>query len=310
MHKDSATYRIAVVAIPQVVAFDLAIPVQVFADETRYAVTVCAEAPGLVPSTTGFGIEATGGTDTIEAADTVIVPGFWHPPSASVLEALRAAAVRGARIASICTGAFALAEAGLLDGMRATTHWDHAAELARRYPKVQVDSDVIYIDNGRVLTSAGMAAGIDLCLHMLASDHGPEVALDRARRMVVPVHRSGNQAQYAAAPPLAGDDAAAAALEWADAHLGEPITVKDLARRAHCSVRTFARRVTESTGDSPYEWLTRRRLALAARLLERPDLAVDRVAAESGLGTATNLRLHFRRVYGTTPSAYRAAFVG
>jgi transcriptional regulator GlxA family with amidase domain len=309
MQKDPDIHRVAVVAIPDVVAFDLAIPVQVFADRSRYAVVICGEAPALVPTTSGFGVEATAGLDAIAGADTVVVPGFTGPVAPAVLSAIRTAAERRARIASICTGAFALAEAGLLDGRRATTHWDHAAELASRYPAVRVDPDVIYVDEGRVLTSAGMAAGIDLCLHMLTRDHGPEVALDRARRMVVPVHRSGNQAQFAAARATPGGSVAAT-LDWADAHLADPIGIDELAHHAHLSPRTFARQVVAATGTSPYEWLTRRRLARAARLLETRNRSIERVAAESGLGTAANLRLHFRRVYGTTPTAYRSAFVG
>jgi transcriptional regulator GlxA family with amidase domain len=310
MGKESDTHRVAVVAVPAVVAFDLAIPVQVFADRSRYVVTVCAAEPGMVATTSGFGLEATGGADAIAAADTIVVPGFHGEPATGVLDALRTAAQRGARVTSICTGAFALAEAGLLDGRRATTHWDHAAELARRYPAVHVDPDVIYVDEGRLLTSAGMAAGIDLCLHLLTQDHGPEVALDRARRMVVPVHRAGNQAQYVVSAPGPTEGAVTAALAWAEAHLADPIGVEQLARHAHLAPRTFARQVVAATGASPYEWLTRRRLAVAARLLETRERSIEQVAAASGLGTATNLRLHFRRVYGTTPTAYRAAFVG
>ncbi len=304
-----------VLALPEVVAFDLAIPAQVFGHPDQgehYSFGVSAAEPGLVPSTTGFGVLAPLGLAALATADTVVVPGYAPhvPPGAAVVDALRAAHARGARVVSVCTGAFALAAAGLLDGRRATTHWHHTAELSRHYPDVQVDPDVLYVDAGSVLTSAGVAAGIDLCLHLVRSDHGAEHAALIARRLVVAPHRDGGQAQFVQRPlPPVGSGLADTCV-WAMQRLGDPLTVADLARHAGWAPRTFARRFLAETGTTPLRWLTAQRLLEARRLLETTDLPVDQIAARCGLGTAANLRLHLARDAATTPTAYRRTYRG
>ena len=312
---DGEVHRLLALALPHVVAFDLTIPAQVFGDVSerrRYDFNVCAEHAGPVPTTTGFSIEAPLGLTALRAADTVVVPGYGPlvAPSAPVLDALRAAADRGARIVSVCTGAFALAAAGLLDGRRATTHWLDVADLATRHPLVTVDPDVLFVDDGQVLTSAGVAAGIDLCLHILRLDHGAEVAAQAARRMVVAPYRDGGQAQFLQRPVPPSGEGLAATCEWALQHLDQPLGVVDLARHAGWSPRTFARRFVQETGTTPLRWLSAQRLLEARRLLETTDLAVDQVAAAGGLGTGANLRLHLARDAGTTPTAYRRLYRG
>ena len=308
-------HRVVALALPDVVAFDLAVPAQVFGhrDEVdRYAFSVCSEVPGTVPSTTGFSLHAPHGLDALTAADTVVVPGYapHEPPAPSVLDALRAAAARGTRVVSVCTGAFALAAAGLLDGRKATTHWQNAAELAARHPNIDVDPDVLYVDDGAVATSAGVAAGIDLCLHVVRRDHGEQAAARIARRMVVAPHRDGSQAQFLQRPLPAAGDGLASTCSWALDRLTEPLTVAELARHAGWAPRTFARRFVAETGTSPLRWLTAQRLLEARRLLETTDLPIDQVAARSGLGTAANLRLHLARDTATTPTTYRHAYRG
>jgi len=237
-------------------------------------------------------------------------PGYapHDPPAEPVLAALRAAFVRGTRIVSVCTGAFALAAAGLLDGRRASTHWQDADELAARHPEVQVDADVLYVDGGQVMTSAGVAAGIDLCLHLVRLDHGAEHAARIARRMVVAPHRDGGQAQYLTRPlPVIGHGLAATCA-WALEHLAEPLTVSAMAAHAGWAPRTFARRFRAETGTTPLRWLTAQRLLNARRLLETTELPIDHVAARCGLGTAANLRLHLARDAATTPTAYRRTY--
>lgn len=248
------------------------------------------------------------------SADTVVVPAchdaVLHPP-ADLVDAVRAAYRRGARVLSICTGAFVLAEAGLLDGRRATTHWLHAAALARRYPKITVDPDVLYVDEDRVLTSAGKSAGTDLCLHVVRGDHGAAVANDIARRLVTPPHRDGGQAQYIATRvPRSAEDTLTPVLDWALDHLAEPITVDDLATRAHLTTRSLNRHFHERVGTNPLSWLHEQRLRRAQELLERTADSVDLVAQRSGFATAATLRRHFRQALGTTPDAYRRTFAG
>ncbi len=308
-------HSVFALVLADVVAFDLAIPAQVFGyrdEHARYAFTTAGERAGLVPTTTGFSVQACHGLDALDAADTVVVPGYepHDPPPGPVLDALRAAAERGARVVSVCTGAFALAAAGLLDGRRATTHWQHAAELADRYPAVDVDPDVLYVDAGPIATSAGVAAGIDLCLHLVRGDHGAAAAAGTARRMVVAPHRDGGQAQFLQRPVPPPGPGLAAVSAWALDHLADPLTVADLAARADWAPRTFARRFQAETGTTPMRWLTAQRLLEARRLLESTDLPVDQVAARCGLGTATNLRLHLARDAATTPTAYRRAYRG
>jgi transcriptional regulator GlxA family with amidase domain len=253
--------------------------------------------------------------DDIADADTVIVP-VWPdradadaPPE--VLDALRAAHARGARIVTVCSGAFLLAQTGLLDGRQATTHWMYAPQLAKQFPAVEVDPNVLFVDAGDGLfTSAGTAAGIDLCLHLVRLDYGADVANAVARRMVVPPQRDGGQAQFVHAPlpPAASDDPIGRTLDWAIEHLDEPLTVEDLARQALVSPRSFARRFRTATGTTPMQWLTRQRVLHAQRLLETTDLPVEVVAQRCGFGTATALRVHFRRLVGTSPLAYRRTF--
>jgi transcriptional regulator GlxA family with amidase domain len=308
-------HRVTVLAMPEVVAFDLSTPAQIFGNEPgRYAFDACGVRAGRVPTTTGFALDVPRGLDALADADTILVPGLrpveWPPP-ASVLEALRAAHARGARVASICTGAFVLAEAGLLDGRRATTHWAHADRLAERYPAVTVDPGVLYVDEGDVLTSAGVAAGIDLCLHLVRRDHGVEVANAVARRIVVAPHRDGGQAQFVEAPlPVVEARGLAATRAWAARRLREPLTVAAMARHAACSERTFARRFRAETGTTPLQWLLGQRVLHARRLLEATDLPVEHVADAAGFGTAASLRSHFRRATATTPLAYRRTFRG
>jgi transcriptional regulator GlxA family with amidase domain len=306
-------HHVVAVALPEVVAFDLSIPAQIFghvSERRRYSFTVCAQQPGLIETTTGFAILAEAPLDAVGSADTVIVPGFMppHDPGPAVAAALRDALQRGARIASVCVGAFALAAAGLLDGRQATTHWEHADELAARYPAVRVNPGALYVDEGQILTSAGVAAGIDLCLHMVGIDHGPGAAGDVARRMVAAMHRTGGQAQFMQRPLPDGGPNLAATCEWAVSEMHRPITVAEIAAHAHFSPRTLARRFLDETGLTPMRWLTLQRLLEARRLLEATDLPVEGIAQRCGLGTAGNLRLHLAREAATTPTAYRRTF--
>jgi AraC family transcriptional activator FtrA len=311
-------HRVVALAVPQVVAFDLGIPAMVFDHPDwrgRYTFRTATECPGPVPTTTGFSLLVEEGLEAVAEADTVVVPGYEAPGGVSpdVCEALRAAAGGGARIVSVCTGAFALAAAGLLDGRRATTHWMHAADLARLHPTVDVDPDVLYVAEPPVMTSAGVAAGIDLCLHLVRLDHGAEVAAQVARRMVVAPHRDGGQAQFIRRPPSRAASRApglAATCDWAVARLHEPLTVADLAAHAGWSPRTLARRFVDELGTTPLRWLAAQRVLEARRLLESTDLPVDVVARRCGLGSAANLRLHLARDAATTPTAYRRAFRG
>lgn len=306
-------HRVVALIATEVVAFDLAIPAQVFGQEReRYAWAVCAPQPGAVPTETGFDVVVPFGLEALAAADTVVVPGIgdraWPLPDAA-LDALRAAAERGARVASICTGAFVLAAAGLLDGRRATTHWRYTRRLARMFPHVTVDPDVLYVDEGDVLTSAGIAAGVDLCLHLVRRDFGAAAANAVARRMVVAAHRDGGQAQFVERPlPAVADGGLGATRAWMEERLAEPLTVEAMARHAGYSPRSFARVFRAETGTTPLQWLIGRRVAEAQRLLEATSLGVDTVAARSGFGTAVALRQHFGRVVGTSPTAYRRAF--
>jgi transcriptional regulator GlxA family with amidase domain len=306
-------HRIAVLALADVVLFDLAVPFQLL--QRHYEVEPCGIAPGPVPSTSGFPLVVAHGLELLRTADTVIVPGFdpngvWPPP-ALVLDALRAARERGARIASICTGAFALAAAGLLDGRHATTHWRYASQLAELCPQARIDPDVLYVDDGDLLTSAGVAAGIDLCLHLLRRDHGVEAANAAARQTVVAPHRSGGQAQFIELAVAPSDDGSLEATRaYALARLDEPLTVAQLARHACTSERTFNRRFRAETGTTPLRWLHAQRVDHARRLLEASDLPVETVAQRCGFGSAAILRQHFRRVTSTTPTAYRRTFAG
>jgi AraC family transcriptional regulator, transcriptional activator FtrA len=258
----------------------------------------------------GWTLDSEHGLDALTWADTVIVPAGPPDPSPALLDHLRLAYDRGTRIVSFCSGVFTLAAAGILDGRPAATHWMYVDELRRRYPGIAVDGDVLYVDDGQVLTSAGTAAAIDLSLHIVRLDHGPRLANQIARRMVVPPHRDGGQAQYAIAPvaPTVDDDPLGPVLEWMLEHLAEQVTVAQLASLAAMSSRTFARRFGELTGTTPLSWLNHQRIVRAQELLEVTDLPVDVIASRVGLGTGANLRQHFRRVTTTSPAAYRQRF--
>ncbi|GGT98221.1 GlxA family transcriptional regulator [Actinomadura citrea] len=281
-----------------------------------YEVVSCGVEPGTVRADADFAVAVEHGLEALEAADTVVVPASHvldesRPGEGPAPGALAAAAGRGARVASVCTGAFVLAAAGLLEGRRATTHWLSCARLAEMFPGVRVDAAVLFVDEGAVLTSAGEAAGIDLCLHMIRCDHGAAVAGDVARRTVVPPHREGGQAQFTALPvPPARASSTGAARAWALERLERPVTLAQLAARASMSVRTFTRRFRQETGVSPQVWLTAQRVQAARRLLEETDLPVDRVAERAGFGTAASLRRHLHAAIGVSPSSYRTTFRG
>ena len=302
-------------------AFELAVACEVFGLvrpelEGRWYDFLVA-GPSTEPVQLAGGMTATpgAGIDAFDRADTIVVPNadtIARPAcSPELADALRRAHVRDARIVSYCSGAFALAEAGLLDGRPATTHWYYAERLMRSWPAIDLRPDVLYVDDGNILTSAGTAAAIDVSLHVVRQDHGAEIANLVARRMVVPPHRDGGQAQFIARPvieiPDAGHDLAPT-LDWILAHLGEPLTVEDMAQAALMSPRTFARRFLADVGETPLQWLIRQRVHHAQELLETTELGLDRIAAECGFGSAATLRQHFQRVAGTTPSAYRRTF--
>ncbi|MFJ1651655.1 helix-turn-helix domain-containing protein [Streptomyces sp. NPDC088337] len=276
---------------------------------------VSAEGPELHTHVPGLTLRIPHGLDRLEEADLITVPAAdavasrGYPPE--LLDALRRAVDRGARVLSVCSGVFVLGAAGLLDGRRCAAHWRHADELARRFPRAMVEPDVLYVDADPVITSAGTASGIDACLHIVRKEQGPEVANRIARRMVVPPHRDGGQAQYVERPlPKSSCDTVGEVLVWMEEHLDQEVTVEQLATRAHMSPRTFARRFQQETGTTPYRWLLRQRVLLAQRLLEATDETMDTIADRTGFGTASALRHQFVRALDTTPNAYRRAFRG
>jgi transcriptional regulator GlxA family with amidase domain len=313
-------HRVVALCLEGVVAFDLAAPAQAFSAATRgpgeglYEFSTCSLDGRPLRSTTGFGVVPEGDLSLLSEADTVVVPAYldvFSAPPEEAVAALREASSRGARVISVCTGAFALAHAGLLDGRRAATHWAFAEELGRRFPAVGVDAAALYVDEGAVMTSAGLSASIDLCLHVIREDCGAAVGEQVARRMVAAPHRDGGQAQFIERD--AGlDGAASGSLEetrrWAAERLAEPLDVAAMSRHAGVSPRTFARRFRAETGTTPLQWLLGRRVQEARRLLEETDLPIDAVAWRSGFGTAASLRDHFRRITATTPTAYRRSF--
>jgi transcriptional regulator GlxA family with amidase domain len=316
-------HRVAVLLLAPVVGFDATIPSTLFgaaedADgNPLYEVVTCGVNTGRVPSTNGFDIVPAAGPEVLASADTVIVPGTRHAPArddGTLAPEVRAAldSIRpGTRLVSICTGAFVLAAAGLLDGRPATTHWKFADALRRMHPEVRVDERVLFVDDGDVLTSAGLAAGIDLCLHVIRSDHGAQVANAVARYCVVSPWREGGQAQFIDRHVPTTDDASTAATrEWALRHLDDDLTVERLAGHAHMSTRTFSRRFRDETGQAPGAWIRSRRVDRARELLESRELSVDEVARRSGLGTGGNLRHHLRRGIGMSPSSYRKVYQG
>jgi AraC family transcriptional regulator, transcriptional activator FtrA len=295
--------------------FELAVACEVFGAPPAtvtvpwYELSLCGSGAVTVGR---FRIEPDHGLDRLTHADTVIVPACADvdaDPPAALIDAVRAAYAAGARVTSLCTGAFVLAAAGLLDGLRATTHWAHTGELAARYPRIDVDPDVLYVDNGQVLTSAGKAAAMDLCLHLVRLDHGSVVANAVARRLVVPPHRPGGQAQFVTTPmPAPGNDPLALVFPWAIDRLDQPLTVEELARQANMSSRNLTRHFRSVTGTTPLQWLLTQRIRRAQELLESTDDTVDTIASATGMGTATTLRRHFNRTVGVSPDAYRRAF--
>ncbi len=311
-------HRVVALAAPGVAPFELGIVVEVFGLARPeldvpwwYELAVCAERPGPLPATAGgFSVVVDHGLEALEDAGTVIVPGWHEEVSPAVVEAVRGAHARGARLVSICSGVFVLAAAGLLDGGEAATHWRYAETLARRYPEVRVNADVLYVDGGAVLTSAGSAAGIDLCLHIVRRDHGSAVANAVARRLVIPPHREGGQAQLIDLPMPAhpDDDPIARTMAWALERLHEPLDLEALAGRAYMSVRTFTRRFRRATGTTPGRWLLEQRVRASLPLLERSDAPIETVAGRVGFASAATYRHHFAAIMRTSPTGYRRAF--
>ncbi len=315
-------HRVAVLVLDGVIPFELGIPARILGGATDvagrplYSLVTCTPTPGLVRTEADFSILVEHGPRALADADTVVIPASRGPKRVfregrltEPLEEAFALIRPGTRMVSICTGSYVLAAAGLLDGRPATTHWREAEHFQRLFPRVRVDADVLFVDDGDVLTSAGVAAGIDLCLHLVRRDHGTAVANAIARRTVVPPYREGGQAQYISRPvPDASVATTAAARAWALARLQEPLSLREMAERQSMSVRTFTRRFREETGLSPGEWLVQQRVQRARQLLESSDLPVDRVARECGFGTAASLRQHLHSALGVSPTAYRRTF--
>jgi len=311
---------VVTLASDRLAMFEFGIAAEFFAlarpelDFVPYRFAVAAADPLPLRGLGGIRVDVDGGLDLLRDANLIVVPGWRdldETPRPEITTALRDAVEHGARVASICSGAFLLAHAGLLDGRRATTHWRHTERLARLFPKIRVEPDVLYVDEGNVMTSAGSAAGIDLLLHLVRKDYGPHIANTFARRMVVPPHRDGGQSQFVVQPiAVRTNDRVASVADWMASNLDEAITIEALADRAAMSVRTFTRRFRAATGTAPIEWLIRLRVRRAQDLLETTDLPIDRVAHDAGFGAPETLRHHFRCVVGTTPSAWRNSFRG
>lgn len=310
-------HRVAALCLDGLVAFDLTAPAQAFglgahpSGERLYGFTTCSPGGAPVRTTSGFDVTPAADLGALCRAETVVVPGYagiLAPPPEEALRALRAAQNRGARLLSVCTGAFALAHAGALDGRRATTHWASARELAKRFPAIRVEPDALFVDEGEVLTSAGLSAGIDLCLHVIRRDFGVAAGEQVARHMVAPPHREGGQAQFFKSDPPTVHGNLEPTRRWAAERFDQALDVAAMARHAGVSPRTFARRFREETGTTPLQWLLSRRVLEARRLLEESDLPVETIAWRVGFGTAASLRDHFRRATATTPTAYRRSF--
>ncbi|MFC4314353.1 GlxA family transcriptional regulator [Steroidobacter flavus] len=308
-------HKVAVLAFHGVVPFDLTTPCEVFgrarvrAGQRPYEVLVCGQSRRI--RTDAFDMHVKHGLRDLVKADTVIVPGMsdvTKPVPRSIIDALIAANAAGARIASICSGAFVLAATGLLDGLSATTHWLAAPMLAARYPQINVNPNVLFVDNGRILTSAGAAAGLDLCLHLIRTDHGAAVAADAARLSVMPLERAGGQAQFIVYQPPESSTGLQQLLEWIERRLDRVLTLESMAEQAKVSIRTLTRRFQEQLGVSPLQWVLQTRVRRAQHALETTDLSIERVAATAGFSSSTSLREHFARVVGTSPRAYRNTF--
>ncbi|MFE2441876.1 GlxA family transcriptional regulator [Streptomyces melanosporofaciens] len=310
-------HTVVILALDQVIPFDLATPIEVFS-RTRlpdgrepYRVRVCGPVPSVDAGV--FALQVPYGLEALAEADTIVVPGRGDvllPVPDEVIDGLRDAADRGTRIASICTGAFVLAATGLLDGHRATTHWLVGALLSELHPKIQVDPDVLYVDNGQFLTSAGAAAGLDLCLHMIRRDHGSAVAADAARLSVMPLEREGGQAQFIVhdQPPVPRGSLFEPLLRWMEDNAGRDLTLNEIAAHIGMSTRTLNRRFREHTGTTPLQWLHRARIRQAQYLLEATTHPVERIATQVGFGSPTSFRDRFKRVVGTSPHSYRSSF--
>jgi transcriptional regulator GlxA family with amidase domain len=311
-----AMHFVAVVAFDGVVPFDLSTPCEVFSrvrlpgDRAGYQVRVCGVSPEV--SAGFFSMKVSYGLSELAYADTIVLPGVSDletPICPALISAVRAAAQNGTRVVSICTGAFLLAATGLLDGLRATTHWLAAGELARRHPLIAVDPAVLYVDNGQLLTSAGAAAGLDLCLHLVRLDYGSAVAADAARVSVMPLERDGGQSQFIMhVPPAPSCSSLEPLLRWLEERLHDPLTLDEIAQHAGMSIRTLNRRFREQTGTTPLQWLLRARVRRAQHLLEVSAYPVESIAARVGFGSAAAFREHFQRFVSTTPQAYRRAF--
>ncbi|WP_096718621.1 helix-turn-helix domain-containing protein [Paraburkholderia acidicola] len=312
---------VAVVAFDRISPFHLSVPCVVFGEDRSdggvpaFEFRVCSVEPGPLSTTAGFSISATHGLEALADANTIVVPSWRDPhetPPAELLDALRAAEARGAQLVGLCLGAFVLAAAGLLDGRRATTHWAWADDFARRYPKVRLDPDVLYIDDDNLLTSAGTAAGLDCCLHVLRKTYGTQVANYVARRLIVPPHRQGGQAQYIQqpVPPNVRGDRLSELLDWVRGNLQLAHTLDTLAERVLMSRRTFTRRFRQVTGTTVGAWLLAQRLERAQQLLEGSDEPVEAIATIAGFGSTASLRQHFADAFRTSPSAWRREFRG
>ncbi|MBY8884869.1 helix-turn-helix domain-containing protein [Streptomyces sp. PTM05] len=315
-------HRVAVLVLDGLIPFELGIPARILGGardaygERLYSVRTCAAVPGRIRTDADFTVNIEHGPEELATADTVVVPAshelgpvFEEGRLTAPLERAFSAIRPGTRMVSICTGSYVLAAAGLLDGRPATTHWKNVEHFQRLFPRVRVNADVLFVDDGDVLTSAGVASGIDLCLHLVRRDHGAAVANDVARGTVVPPHRDGGQAQYVRRPvPDTQLASTSAARAWALERLEQPLTLRELAERSSMSVRTFTRRFRDETGVSPGQWLVRQRVERARQLLESSELPVDRVAREAGFGTSASMRMHLQAVLGVSPTAYRRTF--
>ncbi|HEY4353564.1 MAG TPA: helix-turn-helix domain-containing protein [Paraburkholderia sp.] len=313
------SHTIAVIAFHGVSAFHLSVPCIVFGDDLlklgvpRYEVILCADQPGFIPTMSGFDIHVRHDLSALASADTVIMPAWRNTeerPPGALLDALRAAHARGSRMVGLCLGSFVLAQAGLLDGRKASTHWAWADEFEAAFKQVQLDRNALYIEDGNILTSAGTAAAIDCCLHLVRRDHGAEIANQIARRLVVAPHRHGGQAQYIEKPlPKSDDrDPLSSTLAWALEHLDEPHTLESLAARANMSVRTFTRHFRKKTGTTLTQWLLSHRLQRAQRLLETGNCSIDVVAETAGFRSTVTFRQHFTQAFSIPPAAYRKQF--
>jgi len=311
-------HLVVALAYDRLCTFEFGCTVELFAlerpelDVDWYDFAVCAVEPGPIRAAGGITVQAPYAPELLERADTIVIPGWRdadEPPPPAMLEAIRAAHRRGARLCSICSGVFVLAAAGVLDGQRATTHWRYADRLAQRYPQIQVQPDDLYVDNGQVITAAGSAAGLDMLLHLVRRDYGAKVGNLVARRLVVAPHREGGQAQFLPRPMARGEQGRLSRLmDWLRSHPAQPHTVDSMAERAAMSPRTLQRQFQQATGFGPVEWLIRERIALVKDMLEEPDLPLARIAERAGFGSEESLRHHFRRLAATTPAAYRRRF--